>query len=50
MSRIQLLSCVGAFALISTRLALAHGNAAHPNFFGDDTTGWVSIGTDYVGV
>jgi len=50
MSRIQIFSCVNAIALVSAGLALAQGNAAHPNFFGDNNTGWISIGTDYVGV
>ena len=50
MSRIQRLSCVAAVAVVSAGVALAQGDAAHPDFFGDNTTGWVSIGTDYVGI
>src|SRR5579871_6883238 len=49
-SHLQFASCAGALALIGGGVALAQGNAAHPNFFGDNNTGWISIGTDYVGV
>jgi len=46
MPRIQLFSCVGVVALISAGVALAQGDAARPNFSGNNV-GWVSIGTDY---
>ena len=46
MSRIQVLSCVGAVAIVSAGVAFAQGNAAHPDFSANNA-GWVSIGTDY---
>jgi len=46
MPRIQLFSCVGVVALISAGVAFAQGNAARPNFSGNNV-GWGSIGTDY---
>ena len=49
MSPVQLLSCVGVIAIVSGGAALAQGNAARPNFAANNA-GWVSIGTDYVGV